>query len=429
MQPFKTGPDYIDPSLHSQAAGKISRNLDSWMLSKDTILELFEKHSADADISVVEGVMGLYDGLADTEEGSTAQLAKILRAPVILILDARSLSRSAAAICLGYKEFDTKVEIMGIILNNTGSVNHYGYIKSSIEKETGIPVLGFLPRSPDLKLPERHLGLVPLAEKKLRAVFYKKLSNLVEMRIDLDKIISISRKARAFVKSSQKKSTVSVPKAFKNNVILAVAFDKAFNFYYQDNLDILESLGARLVKFSPLKDDKLPEGAQGVYIGGGFPELFAARLSENRDLLTQIRQKAEDGMPVYAECGGLMYLARNIVDFKRKKWPMAGIFKGSVNMGRRLRGLGYVNIETVKDNILSKSGRKLRGHVFHWSYLDDLEYGTVFAYKVEKNKSFFCDGLIKGNVLASYAHLHFASDVSLAKNFISSCRKYGGRNG
>lgn len=426
VQPFKTGPDYIDPSYHTQAAGRISRNLDTWMLSEDVALELFRKQAQSADISIIEGVMGLYDGFADSEQGSTALLAKTLKVPVILILDARSLSRSAAAMVLGYREFDRKVEIKGVILNNIGSNNHYCYIKSAIEKKTGIPVLGFLPRNPDLKLPERHLGLVPAPENKLRSIFYRKLSNLIEKHIDLDKIISISHGAGAFAKSNRKKSAVLTSNAVKNNVTIAVAFDEAFNFYYQDNLDILESLGARLVKFSPLCDSKLPQGTQGVYIGGGFPELFAARLSANKKLKQEIRQKAESGLPVYAECGGLMYLAEKIRDFNKNELPMAGVFKGSVNMGNRLQALGYVKIETIKDNILSKKGTKTRGHVFHWSYLDNLSSKSAFAYRIEKNKDrIFYDGLIRNNVLASYSHLHFASNINFAGNFINSCRKYG----
>lgn len=429
VQPFKTGPDYIDPSYHTQAAGQISRNLDSWLLSKDTILELFVKQAESADISIIEGVMGLYDGLADTEEGSTAQLSKILKCPVILILDARSLSRSAAAICLGYMEFDKKVDIKGVIINNIGSDNHYRYIKSATEKKTGIPVIGYLPRSHDLKLPERHLGLVPAPEKKLLAAFYRKLSNLINQHIDLDKIISISRKAQPLVRSDRKEQAIFSPKPVKNHVTIAVAFDEAFNFYYRDNLDILESFGARLVKFSPLGDDKLPKGVSGVYIGGGFPELFAARLSANKKLKRQIRQQAEEGLPIYAECGGLMYFMERIADFNKNELEMVGLFKGSVNMGKRLQALGYVKIEAIKDNILSKKGTKTRGHVFHWSYLDNLPDETSFAYKIEKNKDrIFYDGLIQGNVLASYVHLHFASDINFAKNFINKCRQTERRN-
>lgn len=425
VQPFKTGPDYIDPGYHTGAAGRISRNLDSWLLSRNANLELFKKQALGADISVIEGVMGLYDGLADTEEGSTAQLAKMLKCPVILIIDARSLSRSAAAICLGYKEFDRQVLIKGIILNNIGSSSHYSNVRSAIEKKTGIPVIGYLTKSPDLKLPERHLGLVPAPEKKIGASFYRKLSNLVEQHIDLDKIISISRSAQPLVKNEKKESAIFSKKPVKDPVTIAVAFDEAFNFYYQDNLDMLESSGARLAMFSPLHDNRLPEGTQGIYIGGGFPELFAKKLSLNTKLKGEIRREVKNGLPIYAECGGLMYLVNRIIDFDKKKWPMVGIFKASVNMGRRLHGLGYVNIEAVKDNILSKKGAKVRGHVFHWSYLDNLPKEAAFAYKIKKNTGkAFCDGLIQGNVLASYAHLHFGSAQRLANNFTHSCSVY-----
>lgn len=426
VQPFKTGPDYIDPSYHTQAAGRISRNLDGWMLSKNAIVELFERAACGCDISIIEGVMGLYDGLADTENGSSAELAKILKCPVILILDSRSLSRSAAAVCLGYREFDRKVNIKGVILNNIGSSNHYSYIKSSIEKRTGICVLGYLPKNFDLKLPERHLGLVPAQEKKMRRVFYGKLSNLTDKYIDLDKIIDISRKAPPLVKSKQRGRTIFSSKPVRNKVTIAVALDEAFNFYYQDNLDILAHFGARLIKFSPLHDKKLPKDVSGVYIGGGFPELFCAKLSANKKLIEEINKRVkDDGLPIYAECGGLMYLMESIVDFRKKEFPLAGVFKGKVGMGTKLQALGYVTIETIKDNVLIRKDETMRGHIFHWSYLDKLPKDTIFAYRIKKNGDVvFYDGLIRGNVLASYVHLHFASNIKLAKNFIAVCQKY-----
>lgn len=427
VQPFKVGPDYIDPTYHAQVTGKTSHNLDSWLLSQDVIPELFKRQAKKADISIIEGVMGLYDGLKDSEEGSTAHLAKMLTCPVILILDARSLSRSAAAIALGYREFDKKVNIAGIVLNNIGSDNHYAYVKSSIEKKTKIPVLGYLPKSPDLKLPERHLGLVPTEEKKLHRDFYRRLSNLVEENIDIGEILKISRQAQAL---PGKKRQIFLPGFIKERVTVAVARDKAFSFYYQDNLDILNHLGARIIEFSPLRDKKLPEDIDGLYIGGGFPELFASRLSRNVKLKKEIHQRAEDGLPIYAECGGLMYLVERLIDFEKKTFPMTGIFKGSVSMTGRLQALGYVNAETITDNILSKKGAKIRAHIFHWSYLDDIPKNMRFAYRIKKSKDkIFYDGLVEGNVLAGYMHLHFASDINFAKNFIKSCQEHRIDNG
>lgn len=423
VQPFKTGPDYIDPSYHFKVSGKACGNLDSWLLSKNTVLELFERRARNADISVIEGVMGLYDGAKDSEKGSTCHLAKILNSPVILILDAHSLSRSAAAIALGYKEFDKKINIRGIILNHIASADHYSYVKTSIEKRTKIPVLGYLPRDHSLKLPERHLGLIPLQEERLHQSFYQRVSKLVEQTIDLAKLLKIARNAKPLPDSE--KQVFKKERSSRNHVTIAVAKDEAFNFYYQDNLDLLKHLGAKISSFSPLRDKKLPPITQGLYIGGGFPELFAAGLSKNKKLKELICQKAKEGLPIYAECGGLMYLVKTLIDFKKRRFPMVGIFEGTVKMGNRLHRLGYVNIEVIKDNILSHRGDKNKAHVFHWSRLEDIPKNTSFAYKIIKSgKMIAYDGLTKKNVLAGYAHLHFASHTKFAKNFINSCRQF-----
>lgn len=418
VQPFKTGPDYIDPTYHTQAVGNISRNLDAWLLSRRVILELFERQARNADISIIEGVMGLYDGLQDTEKGSTAHLAKILNCPVLLIVDARSLSRSAAALALGYKKFDEKISLKGVILNNIGSTSHYRYIKTAVEKKTKIPVLGYLPRDSDLNLPERHLGLVPATENRLRNVFYKKLSKVIEECVDIDMILKISRQAETI--DFRKKRHLFTPRSIKDYVTIAVAKDKAFSFYYEDNLEILKFLGARVIEFNSLEDKKLPKGVDGVYIGGGFPELFARELSRNAKLKRDIYRQAKEGLPIYAECGGLMYLMEKMENFS-----MVGIFKGSVNMAHRAQVLGYAQIETIKDNILSKNGARNRAHIFHWSYLYDLPDDTSFAYRIKKSEDrIFYDGLIQGNVLASYAHLHFGSNLDFARNFVTVCRRY-----
>ena len=421
VQPFKAGPDYLDPMHHSAVCARISRNLDSWLMQPGAILELFARNAKGADISIVEGVMGLYDGLRDSEYGSTAHLAKILKAPVILILNAASFSRSAAAIVLGCKEFDKRVNLAGIILNNIGSLNHYHFAKSAIEKKTKIPVLGFLPKDAGIKLPERHLGLVPAGEKKPDAGLYAKLSALVEKNIDIRSIIKISKQAPGFTKVN-----LSFPrKADALQVTIAVARDKAFNFYYQDNLEILKALGARLVEFSPLKDKSLPAGIDGMYIGGGYPELFAAKLAENNRLKEEILKYAKLGLPIYAECGGLMYLVKNIIDFHGRAFSMAGVFDCSAVMANKRQALGYIEIKVRKDNILSRQGNKIRAHTFHWSYLKNVSGKDDFAYGVSKNKEKeYPDGLVRENVLASYAHLHFASNINLARNFIKNCVDY-----
>ncbi|MEK7578569.1 MAG: cobyrinate a,c-diamide synthase [Patescibacteria group bacterium] len=422
VSPYKAGPDYIDPGYHTQITAVISRNLDGWMLSKRRLLELFKSSACDTDISVIEGVMGLYDGLRDSPAGSTAHLAKLLKCPVILIIDAHSLSRSAAAIALGYKYFDRKVKIRAIILNNIGSKNHYFYTKAAIEAKTKIPVIGYLPKEPGLELAQRHLGLVPAQETKLKDAFREKLLSLVSKNIDLGMILKIAKRAPLLAADKQPGGVVQ-----RNSrcATIAVARDRAFNFYYQDNLDILRAYGARLVTFSPLSDKKLPCGIDGLYIGGGFPELFASELSKNNKLRDEICYRAKEGLPVYAECGGLMYLVKKLVDFKKKSFPMTGIFNCSVNMADKLQALGYVEIEVLRDNILSKKGDRNRAHAFHWSYLAGLPKETKFAYRLKKNNKVFDDGLIYKNVLAGYTHLHFASNLHFARNFIRSCRERG----
>lgn len=392
VQNFKAGPDYIDGSYY-----KSCRNLDSWLFSRDVLLELFKRQAKKADISIIEGVMGLYDGLGNTEKGSTAQLSKILKSPVILVVDARGMSRSAGAAALGYKNFDRKVNTAGVILNNIGSQNHYNLIKSSIK------VLGYLPKSKDLRLPERHLGLVPTREKRVNGAFCNKLLDIVEKNIDIEGILKISREAGPL--PFHKETIFNLKKPINDSVRIAVAKDKAFNFYYQDNLDILKHLGAEIVEFSPLSSSGLPDSIHGIYIGGGFPELFAEKLSRNISLKKHIVNLAKSGLPVYAECGGLMYLMREI-----EGYPMAGIFPGRVRMGNRLQPFGYVEIKTAEDNILSRRGDRNRAHMFHWSYIDGIS---------NKDHTF-----VKGNVLASYCHLHFGSNINLAKRFIKSCYEY-----
>lgn len=418
---FKVGPDYIDPTFHSQITKNACYNLDGWMLSKDTILELFEAHAEKSDISIIEGVMGLYDGLKGEEEGSTAHIAKILKCPVILIINAQALSRSAAAIALGYKEFDKGINIKGIILNNIASDKHYQYIKNSIENKVKIAVLGFIPKDSNLKIPNRHLGLIPAYEIKLEDNFSNNLQNIILKNIKIDKIIKIAKESTQL---SQIKKNIFVPNQIKEPIVIALAKDKAFNFYYQDNLNILKRLGVKIIEFSPLKDKKLPNNIQGVYIGGGFPEIFAQKLSQNNSLKEEIRQHAKKGMPIFAECGGLMYLMQELVDSEKRLFKMVGIFKGKSFMADKLQALGYAETKTIKNNILSRKGQTNRVHLFHWSCLSNRQNEKNSAFSLEKDNKVFYDGLISKNVLATYSHFHFASNINFAKNFIKSCREF-----
>mgnify|MGYP001557805942 CR=1 FL=1 len=419
VQGFKAGPDYIDPSHHTAITGKPSRNLDTWLMSRDVCLELYEHALIDSNIAVIEGVMGLYDGCLDGSElGSTAHLAKILNVPAILVMDAKGMSRSAGAVVLGYKNFDKDVKIRGIILNRVKSERHYASLKESIERNCGIPVLGYMPFHEDITLPERHLGLVPSIEQEFAKSTYQKIGSLLSNTVDVDRLINIATSSEGF--PSYKKMVFSgINERFDFRI--AVAVDEAFNFYYQDNLDLLESYGIELTYFSPLYDKYLPADIDGLYIGGGFPELHAAVLAANTTMKESIRKAHKNGVVIYGECGGMMYLLEHMVDFKNKTHEMCGILKGTTRMENKRQGLGYITVQALHDNILCKKGETFKGHEFHWSSLHVPE-GTLYAYEISKygdNKPKL-DGLIADHVLGSYTHVHFASDPRLIKHFLHS---------
>lgn len=417
VQGFKVGPDYIDPSHHTAITGQPSRNLDTWLMSRDVCLELFERACVGSNMAVIEGVMGLYDGCLDgTELGSTAHLARIVDLPVILVMDARGMSRSAGAIVLGYKNFDTDMKIHGVILNRVRSERHYASLKKSIEDTCKIPVMGYLPFHEEIILPERHLGLIPSVEQELSKSEYRKIGELLSATVDIDTLISI-----AFLSNNlpgfQKTLFCDGNKQFRHRI--AVAVDEAFNFYYQDNLDLLESYGAELTYFSPLYDKYVPSDIDGLYIGGGFPELHAAVLAANTTMKESIRKAHKNGVVIYGECGGMMYLLEHMVDFKYKSHEMCGILKGITKMEHKRQGLGYSTVRALHDNLLCKKGDVFKAHEFHWSSLH-VPDNTTFAYSISKyddNKS-RPDGLFTDRALGSYTHVHFATDPNLVKHFL-----------
>jgi cobyrinic acid a,c-diamide synthase len=419
VQPFKTGPDYIDPSHHSRVIGEPSRNLDTWLLPRNAVIELFRRAMIKKDIAVIEGVMGLYDGRFSTsDEGSTAELAKLLGVPALLVLDSRKGARSLAAMVAGYKSFDSSLNIAGVILNGIGSGEHLKICQQAIEHYTKAKVVGYLPRRDDLSLPERYLGLVPAVERPDDREFWERLITQCESTFDIPEILHIAGEASvpdvetALYPSSRKPSTVRI----------AVAQDKAFSFYYQDNLDLLEAWGAEVVPFSPLQDTVMPEGISGIYIGGGFPELYAAELSSNNAVRQEIKKSASQGMPVYAECGGLMYLGNSIRDLQGKEYPMVEILPVSSRIDRPQLSLGYRTVEALDDGPLLHKGEIVRGHEFHWSVLDNCSC-LPNAYRIlergDQREGFQRDGL-----LASYIHLHFGSLLSMAPNFVENCRRF-----
>ena len=419
VQPFKAGPDYIDPSYHKLAAGIPSRNLDSWLLPHKIVSELFYKASQTADISIVEGVMGIFDGHSNLDEfGSTAQLAKLLHAPVVLIADASKVARSVAAEILGYQLFDPELNIAGVILNGIGSPRHLEFCKPQIEKSTGIPVIGYMPRRQDLVQPERHLGLIPTTEGTVVQQWYDSLISQTEETIDLEAICDIASTAQLNPVEPYIYPASPQPKT----AVIAVAKDEAFSFYYQDSLDLLESWGAEIVEFSPLKDSKVPERCGGIYIGGGFPELFAQELSENKSMLISMTERINLGIPIYAECGGLMYLGHSLSDMTGQMHPMVQALPLSSSMKDQTLHLGYRELEALCDSPIMKKGQVIKGHEFHWSVLENNpELHNALYTVVDQDNRF--EGFRNENVWASYIHVHLASDPSLAKRFVEVCSR------
>ena len=334
VQPFKCGPDYIDPSYHSLAAGQACRNLDSWMLSRESLIELFTHAARDVNIAVVEGVMGLYDGRNGLESaGSTAEIARWLQAPLILVMDVAKMSGSAAAIALGYRQLDPEVNLVGVILNNVGSSSHLRWVTEAVEKKGGLPVLGYLPKKAEMHLPERHLGLVPTAETGELSQYMERLREQVESTVDVATILRLASMTEPLLRVTEGKLFPSKVEPVQTSI--AVAQDEAFSFYYQDNLDLLDAWGAELRFVSPLHDSRLPVDAQGVYIGGGFPELYATELEANSGFKRALVEAAEAGMPIYAECGGLMYISQGIIDFEGSKHAMVGLVPGWAAMQKK----------------------------------------------------------------------------------------------
>jgi cobyrinic acid a,c-diamide synthase len=416
VQTFKVGPDYIDPSYHSLNTGRICRNLDGWMVPRRHLLEIIDHASEGSDAVVIEGVMGLFDGISGLDEtGSTAQIAKITKSPLLLVVDVQNIARTAAAVVLGFNSYDRKIRIGGVILNGIASEAHAKWCKESIMKRTGIPVVGALPKILTCSLPERHLGLIPTPEKKT----LKEMDELkiLEQYLDADRIIEIGKTATPLPICHR---SLFVNKK-KIRARIGVAYDEAFNFYYQDNLDLLAYGGAEIEYFSPLKDKKLPD-VDGFYLGGGFPEVYSKQLASNEAMRKCIKSAAEDETPIYAECGGLMYLTSSITSFEGDRCPMAGFLYSETVMEKKLT-LNYTLAKVVGKNALSKVGAQMKGHEFHFSHISEPPPGTRFAYdmKIGVGIDGKHDGWLEKKVLASYMHLNFASNPKLAERFVDAC--------
>lgn len=418
VQPFKVGPDYIDPSYHGMAAGREGHNLDTWLVAEDKINDLFVHETKGADIAVIEGVMGLYDG-GRNGISSTAQLAKILHAPVILVINVQSMGDSAAAIALGFKLYDEKVNLAGVILNKLGSPTHKALIEEAMAK-INIPVYGAISRDDSMHMPERHLGLTPAQENNAEEII-KLISAKIAQEIHLDKIIKLAETALPIEINESSQQTAD------KDVVIAVAKDKAFSFYYPASLAQLEQFGAEIKFFSPLEDSQIPHNASALIFGGGFPEVFADRLAQNKSMLDSIRQAGENKMPIYAECGGYMYLMQGVIDFDGNFHKMAGIIPAAAQMNRKLQTVGYVKAQNLHDNILGEKNVEYRGHEFHFSTQNEEnkeDFPWAFEFTKMRNNAKYKAGYAKDNILGSYLHLHFLGSAEAARNLVEKARKY-----
>ncbi len=401
VQGFKVGPDYIDPSLHKIITGSPSVNLDSWMMPEKFLKWTFAKHATTAGINIVEGVMGLYDSrTATSDDGSTAEVAKLLGLPVILVVNAASMARSAAALVKGFSEFDPLLNISGIIFNNVGSPRHLELLRNSVQHYCNIPVLGGLPREQRIEIPSRHLGLFMGEDEVLSSRVIRTLSQLASDYLELELLEKISEVKIKQADEIEVELLYDVPRK------MAVAMDKAFCFYYSDNLEILQKLGFNLTFFSPLVDKHLPEDACVVYLGGGYPELYASQLSDNRKMIQSIRKFHEKNGWIYAECGGLMYLGEELETTEGERFRMCGIFPFRTRVLPRLKSLGYVEIEPIENFLFLNKGTPIRGHEFHYSEICKMRDNVKNIYTSKpKEKS---SGYRVKNTLASYVHLHLS---------------------
>lgn len=408
VQSFKAGPDFIDAGLHRLVTDRPSRNLDLWMCGADYTRECFSRYSADADISVIEGVMGMYDG-----EFCTARLAGILGLPVILVVDSYGMAESAGAVVKGFSEFDN-AKITGVIFNRVASERHYRRLKDSVRD---VRVLGYLPRDMGFEIPHRHLGLSTAEEGPFTQEQFEHLAETVLEFVDIDSIVRENGKKETL---NEHPAASGPPASRAAGLKIAVAYDRAFCFYYQDNLDLLREAGAEIVFFSPLEDVGLPEGVDAAYFGGGYPELYAAQLSQNTLMLRSVIELAEKGMPLYAECGGLMYLSQGIEDFNGSFFKMAGVFDFRTCMTKSRAHLGYRNVVLKKDCILGKTGEVLRGHEFHYSSISGFpKTGTLYSIKDLSEYTLADEGYLERNALASYVHIHFGSNKNISRSFVN----------
>lgn len=428
VQPFKVGPDYIDPAFHSKITGRPCRNLDSYMLDETTIKHLYKKNISDAHMAVIEGVMGLYDGAEiDSDIGTTASIAKILNLPVVLVVDGSKIAGSIAAEVKGYTSFDQTVEFAGVIINRVNSGMHYDLLKKAIEYHTDLKVYGYLKKDLDITLPERHLGLMPTAELAELEAYFDQLADLVEDTVDMKALEDLAKVPGDIeLMSHTKEEALINQRDIYKGLRLGIAKDSAFHFYYEDVLALLTELGIDLVAFSPIHDSCLPDHLDGLVIGGGFPEMFGPELEANRSFRQSLLKALEVGIPYDAECGGLMYLCQELTDLEGQAYEMVGWFDGHSKMTSRLQHFGYASLTLDKDCVYGPKGSSIKVHEFHRS---KSQINGEMAFELKKIRSgqvkkAWQGGYIKGNGVAAYAHKHYYSNLQFLENFLSNCVKY-----
>ncbi|MFV0448873.1 MAG: cobyrinate a,c-diamide synthase [Vibrio sp.] len=421
VQPFKVGPDYIDTAWHSKVANVPSHNLDSFMLDEQTVNALFHQQAQNADIAVIEGVMGLFDGYgSDPYYCSSAGTAKALKCPVILVVDGKAMSTSAAAIVMGFQQFGKEVNIAGVVFNHVNSDKHYQLLKQAVETYCHIPAFGRLPKLPNIELPSRHLGLMTAQESQDMDSQWDELADAIEQYVDVDGLLSA---ACSQLYQGSRQTIYQAIEGKGKGLVVAVAMDKAFNFYYQANLDLLTRSGVEIRYFSPLTDAQLPE-CDLLYIGGGYPELYAEQLAQNRSMLQSILAAHQANLPIYAECGGLMYLGSSLSDSEDNIYPMVGILSGQSVMTNKLNRFGYCNARADVDTLLCQSGNQLRGHEFHYSdFVTDMEPAFTLR-KVHEGEvlATWRGGYQVGNTLAMYLHVHFAQSPEMLLEWFKRAR-------
>ena len=412
VQPFKCGPDFIDGGHLAVAASRTSRNLDTWMLDAEANREILSRASASCDVAVVEGMMGLFDGVTgSSEEGSTAEIAKLLDLPIVLVVDAGNSARSIAAVIRGFETFDSKLRFAGVVLNRVAGDGHFRVLEAAIRQSSVVPVLGWLPVEADAAIPERHLGLHTAAEGISASI-----STLTRLgnRLDIEQLLNATACNQRF----ETASIVTTAPKYKG-IRVGIARDRAFSFYYEDNLDLLRENGAEIVEFSPIADSALPENLHALYFGGGYPELYAAELSANNSLLQDVRDFAQANKPIYAECGGLMLLGETLTTLDAKSYPMAGVLPVAIEMTKALVHFGYADVEFAHDCLLGEKGTLVRGHSFHCSRIlaqDSLRCVYRVHYSLSNRRE--PEGFVRGRVLGTYIHLHFRSNPSLVSSLL-----------